>query len=148
MPYKHTVFFTEQSWQQLLNILQQEFNVVRTLDHYTGRKSKTFAVSVQQLADKIVAIILREEQNDSKPYLQFVEQHVSPVLTTDLQGRIIHQNIAATSLLPNKHHCLIGLDIFSLVESEYLNEFKLLFSKTIRGSAFGMPMFISGSNVE
>ncbi|MET4559430.1 diguanylate cyclase (GGDEF)-like protein [Lysinibacillus parviboronicapiens] len=132
-------FFTEQSWQQLLNILQQEFNVVRTLDLYTGRKSKTFAVSVQQLADKIVAIILREEQNDSKPYLQFVEQHVSPVLTTDLQGRIIHQNIAATSLLPNKYHCLIGLDIFSLVESEYLNEFKLLFSKTIRGSAFGMP---------
>ncbi|QDQ01514.1 EAL domain-containing protein [Lysinibacillus fusiformis] len=136
---KANCFFGEQSWQQLLNILHQEFNVVRMVELHMGYKLRTFAVSVQQLEEKIVAIILREEQNDSKPYLQFVEQHINPVITTDLQGRIIHQNIAATSLLPDKQNCLIGLDVFSLLESQYVSEFKLLFSKTIEGSVFGMP---------
>lgn len=55
----------------------------------------------------MVAIILRATPFEEKPYLQFIEQHVSPVLTADLQGRIIHQNIAATALLSREQHSLI-----------------------------------------
>lgn len=107
-------FFTKQCWQQLLKIVQQEFNIARKIELYseTEQMQKSFAVSVQQLEASLIAVILREEQNDTKPYLQFVEQHVCPVLTTDLQGRIIHQNVAATSVLSREHHSLIGLDIF------------------------------------
>ncbi len=132
-------FFTEQCWLQLSNLLQQEFNTGQRLETGTDHKLKTFLVHVQHLENSIVAVILREKQKDVAPYLQFVEQHVNPVLTTDLQGRIIHQNVAATSLLSSEHHNLIGLDIFSLLESKYINEFKLLFSKTVEGTAFGMP---------
>ncbi|MGE7916107.1 EAL domain-containing protein [Lysinibacillus xylanilyticus] len=132
-------FFTEQSWLQLLNILQQELKMDQRLEICTEHKVKTFVVHVQHLEESVVAVILREKQNEVEPYLQFVKQHVSPVLTTDLQGCIIHQNAVATSLLSNEHQCLIGQNIFSLLESKYFNEFKLLFAKTIEGSAFGMP---------
>ncbi|MFJ8457911.1 EAL domain-containing protein [Lysinibacillus xylanilyticus] len=132
-------FFTEQSWLQLLNILQQELKMDQRLEICTEHKVKTFVVHVQHLEESVVAVILREKQNEVEPYLQFVKQHVSPVLTTDLQGCIIHQNAVATSLLSNEHRCLIGQNIFSLLESKYFNEFKLLFAKTIEGSAFGMP---------
>jgi len=132
-------FFTEQSWLQLLNILHQELKMDQRLEICTEHKVKTFVVHVQHLEESVVAVILREKQNEVEPYLQFVKQHVSPVLTTDLQGCIIHQNAVATSLLSNEHQCLIGQNIFSLLESKYFNEFKLLFAKTIEGSAFGMP---------
>ncbi|MFE3575942.1 EAL domain-containing protein [Lysinibacillus sp. NPDC059133] len=132
-------FFTEQCWLQLSNILQQEFNIDQRLEVCTEHKVKTFVVRVQHLENSVVAVILREKQNEVEPYLQFVEQHVCPVLTTDLQGRIIHQNVAATSLLSKEQQSLIGQNIFSLLESKYINEFKLLFAKTIEGSALGMP---------
>lgn len=132
-------FFTEQSWLQLLNILQQELKMDQRLEICTEHKVKTFVVHVQHLEESVVAVILREKQNEVEPYLQFVKQHVSPVLTTDLQGCIIHQNAVATSLLSNEHQCLIGQNIFSLLDSKYFNEFKLLFAKTIEGTAFGMP---------
>ncbi|MFJ7184897.1 EAL domain-containing protein [Lysinibacillus xylanilyticus] len=132
-------FFTEQCWLQLSNILQQEFNIDQSLKECTEHKVKTFAVRVQPLEKSVIAIILREKQNEVEPYLQFVEQHISPVLTTDLQGCIIHQNVVATSLLSKEHQSLIGQNIFSLLENKYINEFKLLFAKTIEGSAFGMP---------
>lgn len=132
-------FFTEQCWLQLSNIVQQELNKDHELKEYTGHKVKTFVVRVQPLEKSVVAIILREKQNEVEPHLQFVEQHISPVLTTDLQGRIIHENVVATSLLSKEHQSLIGQNIFSLLESKYINEFKLLFAKTIEGSAFSMP---------
>ncbi|MFJ8520312.1 EAL domain-containing protein [Lysinibacillus xylanilyticus] len=132
-------FFTEQCWLQLSNILQQEFNIDQCLKECTEHKVKTFAVRVQPLEKSVIAVILREKQNEVEPYLQFVEQHISPVLTTDLQGCIIHQNVVATSLLSKEHQSLIGQNIFSLLENKYINEFKLLFAKTIEGSAFGMP---------
>ncbi|MGE7999340.1 EAL domain-containing protein [Lysinibacillus sp. NPDC093190] len=132
-------FFTEQCWLQLSNILQQELNIDQSLEVRTEHKVKTFVVRVQPLEKSVVAVILREKQHEVEPYLQFVEQHVSPVLTTDLQGRIIHQNVVATSLLSKEHQSLIGQNIFSLLESKYINEFKLLFAKTIESSAFGMP---------
>ncbi|MGE7941578.1 EAL domain-containing protein [Lysinibacillus xylanilyticus] len=132
-------FFTEQSWLQLLNILQQELKMDQRLEISTEHKVKTFVVHVQHLEESVVAVILREKQNEVEPYLQFVKQHVSPILTTDLQGCIIHQNAVATSLLSNEHQCLIGQNIFSLLDRKYFNEFKLLFAKTIEGTAFGMP---------
>lgn len=132
-------FFTEQCWLQLSNILQQEFNIDQSLKECTEHKVKTFAVRVQPLEKSVIAVILREKQNEVEPYLQFVEEHISPVLTTDLQGCIIHQNVVATSLLSKEHQSLIGQNIFSLLENKYINEFKLLFAKTIEGSAFGMP---------
>lgn len=132
-------FFTEQCWLQLSKIIQQEFNKDQSLKERTEHTVKTFVVRVQPLEKSVIAVILREKQNEVEPYLQFVEQHVSPVLTTDLQGRIIHQNVVATSLLSKEHQSLIGQNIFSLLESKYINEFKLLFAKTIEGSAFGMP---------
>ncbi|MGE7693274.1 EAL domain-containing protein [Lysinibacillus sp. NPDC094177] len=132
-------FFTEQCWLQLSNILQQELAIDQSLKECTEHKVKSFVVCVQPLENEVVAVILREKQNEVEPYLQFVEQHVSPVVTTDLQGRIIHQNVVATSLLSKEHQSLIGQNIFSLLESKYINEFKLLFAKTIEGSAFGMP---------
>ncbi|KOP79256.1 diguanylate cyclase [Lysinibacillus sp. FJAT-14745] len=132
-------FFTEQCWLQLSNILQQELNIDQSLEIRTEHEVKTFAVRVQPLEKSVVAVILREKQHEVEPHLQFVEQHVSPVLTTDLQGRIIHQNVVATSLLSKEHQSLIGQNIFSLLESKYINEFKLLFAKTVEGSAFGMP---------
>ncbi|MBG9455369.1 diguanylate cyclase [Lysinibacillus sphaericus] len=132
-------FFTEQCWLQLSNIVQQQLNLEQRLEVCTEHKVKTFAARVQHLENSVVAVILREKQNEVEPYLQFVEQHVCPVLTTDLQGRIIHQNIFATSQLLKEQQSLIGQNIFSLLESKYIDEFKLLFAKTIEGSAFGMP---------
>ncbi|MGG2114108.1 hypothetical protein ABFY60_27445 [Lysinibacillus pakistanensis] len=102
------------------------------LEICTGNKVKTFIANVQHLEKSVVAVILRETHNDVAPYLQFVEQYVSPVLTTDVQGRIIHQNFAATTLLSSGHHNLIGRNIFSLLESKYSDEFKLLFAKRLR----------------
>ncbi|WP_285400249.1 GGDEF domain-containing phosphodiesterase [Lysinibacillus sp. fls2-241-R2A-57] len=132
-------FFTEHSWLQLFNILQQELNMDQMLKICTEHKVKTFVVHIQHLEKSVVAVILREKQNEVEPYLQFVEQHVSPVLTTDLQGCIIHQNAVATSLWANEHQSFIGQNIFSLLESKYIDEFKLLFAKTIEGTASGMP---------
>ncbi|MDM5246677.1 GGDEF domain-containing phosphodiesterase [Lysinibacillus sp. G4S2] len=132
-------FFTEHSWLQLFNILQQELNMDQMLEICTEHKVKTFVVHIQHLEKSVVAVILREKQNEVEPYLQFVEQHVSPVLTTDLQGCIIHQNAVATSLWANEHQSFIGQNIFSLLESKYIDEFKLLFAKTIEGTASGMP---------
>ncbi|AVK82928.1 GGDEF-domain containing protein [Lysinibacillus sp. B2A1] len=132
-------FFPEQCWLQISEILQQELNMDLKLEICTGSKVKTFIVNVQHLEKSVVAVILRETHNDVAPYLQFVEQYVSPVLTTDVQGRIVHQNFAATTLLSSGHHNLVGRNIFSLLESKYIDEFKLLFAKTVEGSAFGMP---------
>lgn len=132
-------FFPEQCWLQISEILQQELNMDLKLKICTGSKVKTFIVNVQHLEKSVVAVILRETHNDVAPYLQFVEQYVSPVLTTDVQGRIVHQNFAATTLLSSGHHNLVGRNIFSLLESKYIDEFKLLFAKTVEGSAFGMP---------
>lgn len=132
-------FFSKQCWLQLSKFLNQEFNKQHVLKLGIGPQEKTFAIHVQHFAKSMVAIILRATQFDINPYLQFVEQHVSPVLTTDLQGRIIHQNVAATQALTREHNSLLGLDIFSLLENKYVNEFKLLFDKTLEGSAFGMP---------
>ena len=132
-------FFSEPCWLQLSELLNQDVNQQHVLTLGTDLPKKTFVIHVQHLANSMVAMIFRATQSEVAPYLQFVEQHVSPVLTTDLQGRIIHQNVAATSALSREQHSLIGLDIFSLLESRYSNEFKLLFAKTIEGSAFGMP---------
>lgn len=132
-------FFSEPCWLQLSELLNQDVNQQHVLTLGTDLQKKTFVIHVQHLANSMVAMILRATQSEVAPYLQFVEQHVSPVLTTDIQGRIIHQNVAATSVLSREQHSLIGLDIFSLLESRYSNEFKLLFAKTIEGSAFGMP---------
>lgn len=132
-------FFTKQCWLQLSGFLIEEINKQHTLKLGNGLQEKTFVLHVQHFSESIVAIILRAITFEENPYLQFIEQHISPVLTTDLQGRIIHQNIAATAAISREQHSIIGLDIFSLLESKYLNEFKLLFTKTIEGSAFGMP---------
>lgn len=132
-------FFSEPCWLQLSELLNQDVNQQHVLTLGTDLQKKTFVIHVQHLANSMVAMILRATQSEVAPYLQFVEQHVSPVLTTDIQGRIIHQNVAATSVLSREQHSLIGLDIFSLLENRYSNEFKLLFAKTIEGSAFGMP---------
>ncbi|WP_342535356.1 bifunctional diguanylate cyclase/phosphodiesterase [Lysinibacillus sp. FSL K6-1151] len=132
-------FFSEPCWLQLSELLNQDVNQQHVLTLGTDLQKKTFVIHVQHLANSMVAMILRATQSEIAPYLQFVEQHVSPVLTTDIQGRIIHQNVAATSVLSREQHSLIGLDIFSLLENRYSNEFKLLFAKTIEGSAFGMP---------
>lgn len=142
-------FFNKQCWQQLWKIIQQEFNIARKIALYseTEQMQKSFAVSVQQIEPSIIAVILREEQRDTKPYLQFVEQHVCPILTTDLQGRIVHQNVTATSLLSREHHSLIGLDIFSLLECNYVNEVQLLFAKTIEGATLDMPKCLFKGNL-
>ena len=132
-------FFSEPCWLQLSELLNQDVNQQHVLTLGTDLQKKTFVIHVQHLANSMVAMILRATQSEVAPYLQFVEQHESPVLTTDIQGRIIHQNVAATSVLSREQHSLIGLDIFSLLENRYSNEFKLLFAKTIEGSAFGMP---------
>lgn len=92
-------FFTKQCWSQLSGFLIEDFNKQHTLRLGNGLQEKTFALHVQHFSESIVAIILRAIAVEEKPYLQFIEQHVSPVLTTDLQGRIIHQNIAATATL-------------------------------------------------
>ncbi|GLC87663.1 sensor domain-containing protein [Lysinibacillus piscis] len=132
-------FFTEPCWQQLVSMLQQE---IMTVEQYmvmrAAPQEKIFAVSIQHLEQSMIAIILREKQQEVTPLLQFVEQHVTPVLTIDLQGKIIYQNHTATALLAKEQQCLIGLDIFSLIEEDYLNEFRLVFDKTIEGMAFGM----------
>ena len=131
-------FFTKQCWLQLSNFLNEEDHTQHVLKLGTGYYERAFAIHVQHFSKSMVAVILRETQLEEKPYLQYVEQHVSPVLTLDLQGRIIHQNMAVTSALSRQQQCLIGRDIFSLLESKYIKEFKLLFAKTIEGSAFGM----------
>ena len=87
--------------------LIEDFNKQHTLRLGTGLQEKTFALHVQHFSESIVAIILRAIAVEEKPYLQFIEQHVSPVLTTDLQGRIIHQNIAATATLSREQQSLI-----------------------------------------
>ena len=121
---------------RIVGFLIQEINKQHTLKLGNGLQEKTFMLHVQHFSESIVAIILRATQFEENPYLQFIEQHISPVLTTDLQGRIIHQKYYCYTIERAQSN---GLDIFSLLESKYLNEFKLLFTKTIEGSAFGMP---------
>ncbi|MFJ7735844.1 EAL domain-containing protein [Lysinibacillus sp. NPDC097287] len=137
-------FFTDLSWKELLKTFEQESSSIQTIELLKDLKVQKIIVSVQQLDVSIFAIILREISDNTVksnryPYLQFVEQHVNPVLTTDLQGHIIYQNEAAASLLLQQQANIIGQDIFSLLEKKYVSEFKLLFEKTLEGSAFGMP---------
>ena len=139
-----THFFTDFWWQRLSNFFVQESNSIQTIELLKGLETQKIAVSVQQVDGKLFALIFREisdniEESDRQPYLQFVEQHVNPVLTIDLQGRIIYQNAAAASLLLHEQASIVGQDIFSIIEARYVSEFKLLFEKTIEGSAFGMP---------
>lgn len=138
-----TQFFTDLCWQRLLTVIMQKSDSIQIIEFLKGQETQKLNVSVQQLDGNIFAIIFREiseytEKNSGQSYLQFVEQHVSPVLTTDLQGRIIYKNAAANVLLQGQAS-IIGKDIFSLLEKRYISEFKLLFEKTIEGSAFGMP---------
>lgn len=138
-----TQFFTDLCWQRLLTVLGQEPGSIQTIEFEKGQATQKLNVSIQHLDRHIAAIVFREipaytDKNDGKSYLQFVEQHVCPVLTTDLKGRIIYQNAAATLLLPDQMS-LMGQDIFALLEKRYISEFKILFEKTIEGSTFGMP---------
>lgn len=137
-------FFTNLCWCQLLKTFVQELGSIHIIELLKGLKTQRIAVSVQQLGGNVHAIILREisdntVKSEEYPYLQFVEQHVYPVLTTDIQGRIIYQNATAASLLLEQQVNIIGQDIFSILEKKYVCEFKSLFEKTLEGSAFGMP---------
>ena len=137
-------FFTNLCWCQLLKTFVQELGSIHIIELLKGLKTQRIAVSVQQLGGNVHAIILREisdntVKSEEYPYLQFVEQHVYPVLTTDIQGRIIYQNATAASLLLQQQVNIIGRDIFSILEKKYVCEFKSLFEKTLEGSAFGMP---------
>ncbi|KOS69663.1 diguanylate cyclase [Lysinibacillus contaminans] len=139
-----TQFFTELCWEKLLTIFMQESGSIQTIKFLKGQETQKLDVSVQHLDGNVSAIIFREIRDNTvmaygQPYLQFVEQHVNPVLTTDLQGHIIYQNAAATSLLLHQQVSIIGQNIFSILEKRYVSEFKLLFEKTLEGSAFGMP---------
>ena len=136
-------FFTDLCWQQLLNIFVQESGSIQTIELLKGIELQEIVASVQQLDGDLYTIIFREIPNktvkaEGQPYLQFVEQHVNPVITTDVHGRIIYQNTTATNLL-QQQISIIGQDIFSILEKKYVSEFKLLFEKTLEGSAFGMP---------
>lgn len=131
-------FFTDLFWQRLLKTIVQESSSIQTIELLKGLELQKIVVSVQRLDGNLFAIIFREK-SDKYPYLHFVEQHVNPVLTTDLQGCIIYQNTAATSLLLQQQVSIVGQDIFSILEKKYASEFKLLFKKTLEGSAFGMP---------
>lgn len=138
-----TQFFTNLCWQQLLTVFIHESDSIQTIEFLKGQETQKLNVSVQQLDGGTFAIIFREiseyiDKKNELPYLQFVEQHVSPVLTTDLQGHIIYQNEAATALMQGQAS-MIGHNIFSLLEKRYIGEFKVVFEKTIDGSAFGMP---------
>lgn len=140
---KPTQFFTDLCWQRLLTVLGQEPGSIQTIELQKGQTTQKLQVSIQPLDDQIKAVIFREiqaetDKTDGSSYLRFVEEHICPVVTTDLQGRIIYQNTAATLLLQDQKS-LIGEDIFSLLEKRYVSEFKLLFEKTMAGSAFGMP---------
>ncbi|KOY82467.1 EAL domain-containing protein [Lysinibacillus macroides] len=132
-------FFTQQCWKQLSKILNEDANQQAILQVGTDLQEKNFTIHVQSFSTSMIAVIFREVHYTVQPYLQFVEQHIDPVLTTDLQGRIIHQNMTVASLLGREQHSLLGRDIFSLLEGKYFKEFKLLFAKTIEGSAFSMP---------
>lgn len=139
-----TQFFTDLCWQRLLTVLgQEESGSIQTIEFPNREAPQKVQVSIQQLDEHITAVIFREilastDKNDESSYLRFVEQHICPVVTTDLQGRIIYQNAAATLLLQDQKS-LMGQNIFDLLEKRYVSEFKLLFEKTMKGSAFGMP---------
>ena len=139
-----TQFFTDLCWQQLLTVFIHESDSIQTIECLKGQETQKLNVSVQQLEGDTFACIFREiskctDNKNELSYLQFVEQHVCPVLTTDLNGRIIYQNEAATTLMQGQAS-IIGHNIFSLLEKRYSSEFKVLFEKTIEGSAFGMPI--------
>ena len=139
-----TQFFTDLCWQRLLTVLgQEELGSIQIIEFPNRQAPQKVQVSIQQLDEYITVVIFREipvftDKNDEPTYLRFVEQHICPVLTTDLQGNIIYQNTAATVLL-QVQESLIGQNIFSLLENRYVSEFKLLFEKALEGSAFGMP---------
>ena len=139
-----TQFFTDLCWQRLLTVLgQEEPGSIQTIEFPNRQAQQKVQVSIQPLKEDLHAVIFREIQekpskNDESRYLRFIEEHICPVVTTDLHGRIIYQNEAATLLLQGQES-LIGQNIFSLLDNKYVSEFKLLFEKTIKGSAFGMP---------
>lgn len=137
-------YFSDLCWRQLLKVFEQESGSIHTIEFSQDRKTKRIAVGVQRLDGDLLAVIFREisdyiVKSDEYPFLQFVEQHVHPVITTDLQGRIIYQNIMASTLLLEQQINITGQNIFSIVDKKYGSEFKLLFEKTLEGSAFGMP---------
>ncbi|MEG0259278.1 MAG: EAL domain-containing protein [Lysinibacillus sp.] len=139
-------YFTDRCWQQLSNILVQKNGDVHTIELLKGLEPQQIAVNVQEIEESLYYVVLREIQSDtssknkeSEPYLQFVEQHVSPVITTDLRGNIIYHNPVATSLLLKEQTVILGQNINTIIDLKYAKEFKLLFAKTIEGSAFGMP---------
>ncbi|CAM5713265.1 Cyclic di-GMP phosphodiesterase Gmr OS=Lysinibacillus sphaericus OX=1421 GN=gmr_2 PE=4 SV=1 [Lysinibacillus sphaericus] len=49
--------------------------------------------------------------------------------------------------MSREHHSLIGLDIFSLLECNYVNEVQLLFAKTIEGATLDMPKCLFKGNL-
>lgn len=142
-------FFARQNWSQLEQYIKNASGEILTfqLDQHL---SVEYVVQNIHTADGLYyCVILRvesekayetlEEQESKMKHLYFLEQYVDPVISLDLDGKIIYINKAAERKLSYTKLNLIGNSIFDLVAANDRESFLELFERTIKGSPMGLP---------
>lgn len=121
-------------------------------NYITLQSAKQLAINVQPIVlneECFYSVVMRLVSNDvtdafeahleTAKHLYFVEQYADPVISLDLTGTIIYTNIAATKSLGSTSDSILGQSIYSVIETDYLSEFRPLFNNTLEGYPMGMP---------
>lgn len=83
----------------------------------------------------------KKEDLEAAKHLYFVEQYVEPVVSLDLQGKIIYANLTATNRVEQIQQ-LYGQKLIEVIDEDCREQFETLFQATLEGSPMGMPQCV------
>lgn len=147
-------YFTNHYWNQLKPMLESPNGDIRLIQFEQLKNEKQAFLAVYVLLIEINnevffsvifrhssknKLIMQEESSEIAKHLFFVEQYVHPVLSIDMNGTIIHTNIAATTKIIEKNQFILGRNMKDLIADYHKEEFNLLFKRTLEGVSVGMP---------
>ncbi|BDH60964.1 GGDEF domain-containing protein [Lysinibacillus sp. PLM2] len=151
-------FFNFIDWHQLMELIRSPKNEIEYM--MINRSNVLCAIYVQRIefADELYyTIILRnvsehieesfEQNKENEKHLYFVEHHIDPIVSLNLNGEIIYTNHAATRKLLEAKSTLVGENIFDILAEEYQKPFRSLFKNTLKGITMGMPKVMLNSNM-
>ncbi|KGR92240.1 hypothetical protein CD30_02635 [Ureibacillus massiliensis 4400831 = CIP 108448 = CCUG 49529] len=151
-------FFHFIDWHQIIELFR--FPKIEIKYMMVNPSNVLCAVYVQriELADEqYYSVVLRnvsehieeafEQNKEIEKHLNFVEHHINPIISLNLNGEIIYTNHAATRKLLESNSTLVGENIFDILAEEYLKPFRALFKNTLKGITMGMPKVMLNSKM-
>ena len=120
-----------------------------------GQSSTTCHIQHHALVEgDFVCIVMRQAvqasfvaEMETAKHVYFVEQYVDPVISLNLNGCIIYENSAAVNKLEQMQERLIGKNIFDVIDVKHVQQYELLFRKTLNGQPVGMLQCLLKTNV-